>query len=129
MKGGVIMPTLKIILIVFMGLFAQSVFSQNNDDGLDEVCGLSSGKWHKSASGWACCWSNWGCYGCTGGNCGMTCRTTRCKNANGMSISKVSTKNTVVKGLAPQGMKDPIVPRFENKNLPSESSDSREVVQ
>lgn len=98
-----------LLLALAAGLFSQITFAQkNNDEGLNEVCSLSSGSWHRSASGWACCWSRWGCYGCTNGNCLMNCKTTECKTANGMS--KVTSGKMAVPGLAPRGTKPPIVP-------------------
>lgn len=125
------MSRLKILSIIFVSLLSLSTQNaypqQNNDEGLDEVCGLASGKWHKSASGWACCWSNWGCYGCTGGNCMMTCRTPRCKKANGMN--KPSTNETRVNGLAPKGMKDPIVPKQKGKKQTPKSKIIKESTQ
>lgn len=100
------------ILFVLLGcafsLSFQNALAQNNDEGLDEVCGLTQGSWHTSASGWACCWSNWGCYGCTNGNCLMNCRTPKCKKANGMS--RAPSGRMAVPELAPFGMKAPIVP-------------------
>jgi hypothetical protein len=111
---------LSLLFFVAFGLFFQNSFAQNNDEGLDQVCGLSSGSWHTSASGWACCWSNWGCYGCTSGNCLMNCHTKRCKKANGMS--KVSIGKIAVPELAPKGMKAPIVPDSKSKVSGSEMS-------
>ncbi len=102
-----------LFLIALLGLFSQAAFSQNNDEGLDQVCSLSGGKWHTSASGWACCWSNWGCYGCTNGDCVMACRTKKCKNAN--STRALSENEFELNEIAPKGTKAPIVPKRKNK--------------
>ncbi len=86
----------------------QNTYGRQTDEGLDQVCDLSGGQWHTSTSGWACCWNNWGCYGCTSGNCLMNCNTQKCKKANAMTKANVGQKE--VTGLAPKEMKAPIVP-------------------
>jgi hypothetical protein len=119
---------LTLIFISILSLFSQNIYAQqNNDEGLDQVCGLASGKWHTSASGWACCWSNWGCYGCTGGNCVMKCDTTRCRKANGMSriVGEGKREFVELNDLAPQGKKAPIIPKPKGKIHPSKNRPSK----
>lgn len=98
---------LSLLFALTLGLFVQNAFAQQTDEGLDNVCDLSGGSWHTSTSGWACCWNNWGCYGCTSGNCVMNCKTPRCKKANDMSMATSGHKE--ITGLAPKGMKAPII--------------------
>lgn len=117
-----------ICFIALFSLFSQNIYAQqNNDEGLDEVCSLSSGKWHTAASGWACCWSNWGCYGCTGGSCVMKCETTRCRKANGMSrtINQGKQQYVQLNDLAPRGKKAPIIPKPMGKRPIKENQTKR----
>lgn len=80
-------------------------------EDLKGVCELSGGTFTGSESAnWACCWPDWGCYGCVDGNCKMKCNTTRCRRANGMAVKNTGGTLTPIKGLAPNGMKEPVVP-------------------
>lgn len=97
-------------------MFVQNASAQQTDEGLDQICDLSDGTWHTSASGWACCWNNWGCYGCTNGNCLMNCKTPKCKKANTMNTAAPGQKE--VSGLAPKEMKAPIIPAPNTKGKP-----------
>lgn len=99
---------LSLLFALTLGLFMQNALAQQTDEGLDQVCDLSGGSWHTSASGWACCWNNWGCYGCTSGNCLMNCKTPKCRKANAMNT--VTSGYKEIPGLAPNAMKAPIIP-------------------
>lgn len=53
---------------------------------MKDVCQLAGGTFTSTIEGnWACCWDNWGCYGCVQGVCKMKCHTQRCRRANGQS--------------------------------------------
>lgn len=103
-----------ISLILIFG-FSLSAFAQqtNNNADVKNTCEVSGGTWHESASGWACCWSDWGCYGCTNGICKIKCHNARCRRANG--LSRVAPGQQRINGLAPAGMADPIVPIIKSK--------------
>ncbi len=89
-----------------------SVNAQQNNggssDGVKNTCEVSGGTFTGSEGGnWACCWSDWGCYGCVDGNCKMQCRTTRCRKAN--AAARPSNAQPV-RGLSPTGAKPPVAP-------------------
>ena len=95
-------------------------------DDLGSVCDLSGGTYTESASGWACCWSDWGCYGCTSGECKIKCHTQRCKDANGQARPGVGLK--AIDGLASPGMKAPIVPENPKRQLKmKDNSDLKKI--
>lgn len=104
------------ILLILFALSVNTAFARQSggggpgDEGLKGVCELAGGSWHgsESSGSWACCWADWGCYGCINNVCKMTCRTERCRKAN--TASRVQKGDTRIKGLAPAGMKAPIVP-------------------
>lgn len=106
-----------VFLFLFTFGFSFNLYAQQSGGGddLKGVCELAGGTWTGSESGnWACCWSNWGCYGCVNGACKMQCRTQRCKDAN--KIRKPGSGTKQVKGLAPAGLKAPIAPvKAKNK--------------
>lgn len=105
---------LSFLFVFTFGLFiTQNAPAQQSDEGLDQICDLSGGSWHTSTSGRACCWNNWGCYGCTAGNCVMNCKTQKCKKANSMTMATSGQKE--ISGLAPKAMKAPIVPDRNHK--------------
>ncbi|KTD07884.1 hypothetical protein [Legionella jamestowniensis] len=85
--------------------------SGGGGEDLKGVCELAGGRWVGSeSSNWACCWDNWGCYGCVNGACKMKCDTQRCRQANGMARPS-SDDEVIIKGLAPANSKAPIVPK------------------
>jgi len=91
-----------------------SVFAQQSggggDSDLQTACEISGGSWTGSAGGnWACCWDDWGCYGCVDGNCKIKCTTQRCRDANGQA--SIGSKNQIVKALAPAGQRAPVAPK------------------
>lgn len=105
------------ILLFTIGIgFTSSVTAQQSGggiEGLDGVCSMSGGEWTSTSSGnWACCWADWGCYGCVNGVCKIKCTTQRCRKAN--AIGKAQKDEAKVKGLAPKGMKAPIAPKKSN---------------
>lgn len=80
------------------------------DDDVKTACDISGGDWTSTSGGnWACCWSDWGCYGCVNGVCKIKCFNDRCRNANG--IGRPAADQQAVPGLAPAGVKAPIVPK------------------
>ncbi|MDX1901260.1 MAG: hypothetical protein SFW66_04530 [Gammaproteobacteria bacterium] len=109
------MKKIGIILLVLITSFftLNAMATQNNggdSSGVKNTCEISGGTFTGSESGnWACCWADWGCYGCVDGNCKIKCHTRRCRKANGIAAS--SSTNTTIPGLAPKGMKAPIIPR------------------
>lgn len=100
-------------LLLSLCLPLQSLAKQNSGGGggedLKGVCELSGGEWHGSeSSNWACCWPDWGCYGCVNGHCKMKCDTQRCKDAN--STLNPGAGQIKLKQIAPGGMLAPIIP-------------------
>lgn len=117
-------------LFLILSCLSFNLYAQQSGGGggsdLKGTCELSGGTFTGSEGGnWACCWSDWGCYGCVDGNCKMQCRTQRCRKANGASAisnNNPSIKGTaVVKGLAPTGTTSPIAPVKVMKKLPKAS--------
>lgn len=107
------------ILTVLLGLtfFAQAQQS-GGSDGVKNTCEVSGGTFTGSEGGnWACCWSDWGCYGCLSGVCKIKCYNDRCRKANGISAT-LSNDETKVKGLAAPGMKVPVAPKISTKMKP-----------
>ncbi|VEG90452.1 acetyltransferase [Legionella spiritensis] len=103
--AGIVVPFLLIIAVSGM---AQQQSGGNGD--LQGACQLSGGQWISGDSGnWACCWADWGCYGCVDGVCKMKCHTVRCKKDNGQAV-KPGNGEMRVKGLVPEGMVAPVVP-------------------
>jgi len=104
--------------LIFIFAFSLNAFAQQSGGGgndLKDTCEISGGTWTGSSGGnWACCWADWGCYGCVDGNCKIKCTTPQCRKANGMG--KVNSNEQRVQGLAPAGMKSPIVPRNPKMN-------------
>ncbi|KTC86987.1 hypothetical protein [Legionella brunensis] len=103
-----------IIFVMLIGyvLAPSAIARQSGGSGEDlkGVCELSGGRWVGSEGGnWACCWANWGCYGCVDGVCKMKCDTQRCRKAN--SAARPGTGEITIKGLAPANNKAPIVPK------------------
>lgn len=92
--------------MLLVGLSLTAFAKQNNSD-VKNTCEVSGGQWTESASGWACCWADWGCYGCVNNVCKMKCYNERCRKANGTVRPDEGVKP--VKGLAPAGGKDPII--------------------
>ena len=100
------------LFVIIMSMFSVSVYAQQSDDmgGLENTCSISGGTWTSTAGGnWACCWADWGCYGCVDGVCKIKCTTPRCRKAN--SIARPGRKFERVEGLAPAGSKGPVVPK------------------
>lgn len=105
---------LTLCLMLPFSVYAHQSGGGGGNSDLQTACEISGGSWTGSASGnWACCWSDWGCYGCVDGHCKIKCTTQRCRKAN--AISKVSPGTERAKGLAPAGMKAPIVPKQSSK--------------
>lgn len=109
----------KWILSIF-ALISFNVFAApsggTDSTGVKNTCEISGGTFTGSESGnWACCWSNWGCYGCHSGNCGMTCRTQKCRDANAAKVNG-SSSGVKIKGLAPANMNAPYVPYLQKKS-------------
>lgn len=105
----------KLVLVIFLfsPLYANAKQSSTGD--IENTCEISGGEWHGSESGnWACCWADWGCYGCVNGVCKIKCYNARCRRANGMS--RVGPGEQRVKGLAPAGMSGPIVPKVKSSH-------------
>src|SRR5690242_9065080 len=74
---------------------------------LKSACEISGGTWTGSEGGnWACCWSDWGCYGCVDGQCKIKCNTERCRKANAAANAGPGVRK--IPGLAPVGEKAPI---------------------
>lgn len=110
-------------LFIALTTFSLSAFAQQSggggSDGVKNTCEVSGGTFTGSESGnWACCWADWGCYGCVDGNCKIKCYNERCRKANG--ISRASANEQAVDGLAPKGMKAPIAPK-KSKTLKQEA--------
>lgn len=110
------MKNIKLIVSVVFFLFIGSVSAQQSGGGddLKGVCELSGGEWTGVESGnWACCWPQWGCYGCVSGQCKMKCNTQRCRRANGMlSGTGTDTTGTIkLKAIVPAGSIAPVVPK------------------
>lgn len=113
------------IFILFFGLTFNAMAAPSGGsggEGLKETCELSGGTFTGSESGnWACCWDNWGCYGCVDGNCKIKCNTARCRKANGIGSMNPSTTPpkgaAIIDGLAPAGMKAPVAPVKRNKAM------------
>ncbi|ASQ47334.1 hypothetical protein [Legionella clemsonensis] len=102
-----------LLILLTSWTFATSTLARQAGGGEDlkGVCELAGGRWVGSESGnWACCWDNWGCYGCVDSVCKMKCDTQRCRKANGMARPD-SNNEVIIKGLAPANSKAPIVPK------------------
>ncbi|STX44752.1 acetyltransferase [Legionella donaldsonii] len=111
----------------FNALAQQSGGSGGGED-LKGVCELSGGNWTGSETGnWACCWPDWGCYGCVDGNCKIKCHTQRCKDANG--VGRPSTNEILLQGIAPAGMKAPIVPKRPKATIKNPSNSTLQKTQ
>lgn len=105
------------ILFFILPLSTFAAPSSGGSGGLQDACEISGGTFTGSESGnWACCWPDWGCYGCVDNNCKIKCNTARCRDANGQAAVNTNgktvpgTKVSSVKGLAPKGMRNPVVP-------------------
>lgn len=113
-----LISTMTIILFILpFSLQAQ----QSGDLGdLKNTCEVSGGSWTESGAGnWACCWSDWGCYGCVGGICKIKCHNQRCRDANSVRQGEPSSPKThAVPGLAPAGSIAPIVPKLKSPLMP-----------
>ena len=103
------------IIILISLLFCGATFNafarpaSGGSGGVKDTCEISGGTFTGSEGGnWACCWSNWGCYGCVDGNCKIKCHTSRCRKEN--SARKINEGESIVKGLALPGMKAPVAP-------------------
>lgn len=102
-------------LTAVLSLFTVTVSAQQSGGGddLKGVCELSGGQWTGVESGnWACCWPDWGCYGCVSSQCKMKCNTERCRKANGMLSTGTDSTGTIkLKALVPAGSMAPAVPK------------------
>src|SRR5262245_7184357 len=110
----------KVIAVIVFSLclpmhmaFGQQTSGGGGTDEVKNTCEVSGGVFTSSASGWACCWADWGCYGCVDGKCKMKCHTRKCRKANRQS--KLGPDSQAVEGLAPQGNPAPIAPKGAKK--------------
>lgn len=97
---------------IILCLLSFNVFAQQSGGGSSELkntCEVSGGTYTDSSRGWACCWADWGCYGCLDGLCKVKCYTRRCTRVN--YGTRPASNTQAVEGLAPKGMKAPIVPK------------------
>jgi len=100
--------------LFMLGLSLTAIAQQtSNNSEVKNTCEVSGGTFTESASGWACCWSDWGCYGCVNSICKIKCHNERCRKANG--LNRLAPGEQRVKGLAPAGMKAPIAPFIKQK--------------
>lgn len=107
-----LLPTLVISLAALFS--SESFAKQNTQEGVHNTCDVSGGRWVGSETGrWACCWADWGCYGCLNGICKMKCETQRCKDDNAQK--RPGQDERAIEGLAPIGEMAPIIPE---KNAP-----------
>lgn len=108
-----------LFLVLFFGLSCNAIAQQTSNEGsggMKNACEVSGGTFTGSEGGnWACCWSDWGCYGCVDSHCKIKCHNDRCRKANG--VSRSVSNASPVSGLAPTGMKAPIAPIKENKEM------------
>lgn len=103
------------IFILLAFLFPLNSQAQANVmDELKNTCEVSGGTWTESGGGnWACCWSDWGCYGCVGGVCKIKCHNQRCRDANQIrpgNSTPTNPKLHAIEGLAPAGSMAPVIP-------------------
>lgn len=112
-------------------IFSLPVFAQqtHNLDELKNTCEVSGGTWTETGSGnWACCWSDWGCYGCANNVCKINCYNQRCRDANKIRANDRPPKNYQrIPGLAPAGKLAPIAPKPKKLNTPKASSHSNRL--
>jgi hypothetical protein len=105
----------KWIALLAILLFSFTAFAQQSGDNSDvkNTCEVSGGTWTESGGGnWACCWADWGCYGCVGGVCKIKCYNQRCRDANKIRATQTPGKNYLrIEGLSPAGSMSPIVPK------------------
>lgn len=104
---------ISVITMILLILSLSSHAQQSGDLGdLKNTCEVSGGSWTESGGGnWACCWSDWGCYGCVSGICKIKCHNQRCRDANSVRQGESTPPRThAVKGLAPAGSLAPVVP-------------------
>lgn len=106
-----------IYLVALFLICSYSAFAQQTSvlDELKNTCEVSGGTWTESSGGnWACCWSDWGCYGCVDGVCKIKCYNQRCRDANKVRVNDIPGKNYQrIEGLAPPGSLAPIVPKLK----------------
>lgn len=102
------------IFILLLISIPLSIQAQQTSNDLKTTCEISGGSWTETGSGnWACCWSDWGCYGCVSGICKIKCHNQRCRDANQVrqgSSTPTNPKIHAIEGLAPAGSMAPIVP-------------------
>lgn len=100
-------------LFLFLFSFISiNVYAAPNTGGTNAemkgICELAGGTFTSTIEGnWACCWDNWGCYGCLQSVCTMKCHTQRCRRANGQS-SVLQPGEVKIKG---KFGKDIVVPK------------------
>lgn len=108
-----------LFFISFSAFAKQSVL-----DELKNTCEVSGGTWTQTSSGnWACCWADWGCYGCVNGICKIKCHNQRCRDANKLRINEPPGKNYQrIPGLAPSGKLAPVIPKTKTPKASSHSN-------
>ena len=107
------MKTIIRLTMMMLRLMSFNVYAQQAGGGGAEIkntCEVSGGTYTESTRGWACCWADWGCYGCLDGLCKVKCYTRRCRMVN-YGTSRPSSSTQAIDGLAPAGMKPPIIPK------------------
>jgi hypothetical protein len=129
---------MKHVVIRFVGimlcLLSFNAIAQQSGGGSSELkntCEVSGGTYTESSRGWACCWANWGCYGCLDGLCKVKCYTRRCRIVN-YGTPRPSASTQEVEGLAPKGMKAPIIPKPKTapkQEAPSAATSNKPISQ
>lgn len=118
----------KLIGFLFLLLLSFGAFTQQSGDNSDvkNTCEVSGGTWTESGNGnWACCWADWGCYGCVSGVCKIKCYNQRCRDANKIRSTTMSTKDYQrLEGLAPAGALAPVIPQSK-KSIKAGPSSNR----
>lgn len=106
------------LLSFILFTFASNVYAQAVDlADAKNTCEVSGGTWTESGNGnWACCWADWGCYGCVNNICKMKCYNQRCRDANKIRATDTPRKNYQrIEGLVPAGSLAPIIPKKQLK--------------
>lgn len=114
------------IIGLVLCIFSFPVFAQQSGDNSEvkNTCEVSGGTWTESSNGnWACCWADWGCYGCVNGVCTIKCYNQRCRDANKIRANDTPPKRYQrIEGLAPAGSLAPIAPKPKKLKAPATSN-------
>ncbi len=88
-------------LLVVAPCFGQQPVQQDISKAeFQSICAQSGGEFRENSAGYACCWSNWGCYNCQNGTCSMHCWTQSCSDANNAHLGPPQPRRPI-----PEGMK------------------------